>query len=340
MTEHFPSEDDISSALLDSCSDIFDMYDVLRFLHKTDLKKSNSTRFLCYMIGLKKLSAERTKWIPEILKYGEMYERCTKRRFGNKMDSPIVDSAIEKEIEDKFIWFAGFAHISGIDQYFIKDSKMRIKRMFSLLLSEDLNYVFKEQDVSICYLSYLLGLSFAKGGAGRLFFAEAMGFYLFRGFLSILSFNKKLEDLKYSDEHIKKLNELTHRFAPELEKAAALKNVDLYELTKHWENGFFTDVHSPFNLLLIIDNIVFHMDEYHYFMRFLYVAHFRNMEDYETDIASKESIENTIWNATDILEDVEDMIQADLTTTKFGFTRICPCFLISNFFKKPKKYRK
>lgn len=340
MTEHFPPEQEVSSALFESCGDIFNMVDVLRFLHKPDVMKSNSMRFLCYMIGLKRLSIDRPKWIPEILKYGETYERSAKRRFGNRMDSPVVDSTIENAIEDKFQWFMGFAHVIGIDPYYIQDSKLRIKRMFSLLLSEDLNYTFKEQDASICYLSYLVALSFVMSGSSNLFFAETMGFFLFRAFLSILNFNKKLEDLKYSEEHSKKLNELIHRYAPELEKEAIKKNVDLYLLTKHWENGFFTDVHSPLNLLLIIDNIIFHVDEYHYFMRFLYVAHFRNMEDYGTDIGSKESIDNTTWNACNILEDVEDLIQADLTLTKTGFTNICPCCLFSNFFKLPKKYRK
>ncbi|KAH0786598.1 hypothetical protein GPJ56_009500 [Histomonas meleagridis] len=326
MCEKFPTEQEISDALCRSSGEIFNMVDVLRFLNKVELNKPNHIRFICYLIGLKKMSPQRKKWIPTLLEFGEFYEKASKRYFEDCWNNPNISSQIIQATESKLLWFQSFACVLNIDSYYIQDSLLRVRRIYSVYMKENSGYKFSVLHIPICYITYLLSLSFSIDSGLSNFFAESLGYHLFSSIISIIRFSEQADHLSLTDDHYNKLKQMIHNYSPNIEKEALRKGVDLINIAIEWETSFFTEVHCPENLLLIWDNIVFHVEEYHSFMRYLFVAHFRWMEDVGTDVGNQKSIYETKWNALEILEDVEDLTQAELVRGTFNYGNFCPCY--------------
>jgi hypothetical protein len=161
-----------------------------------------------------------------------------------------------------------------------------------------------------------------KGGL-PLIFAEALGSYIARGFISIIAFTKHLDDLKVNQDHYDELSRIMKRFEP---KVLNELQSTTFSLVNNWERTLFAEEHAPWNLLLIWDHVLFHRHEYRHYMRFLSLAHFRQMRETGTDMESLESIKNQRWNAMSIIDSAEDLMQQDKKSPYKLFMQIaCPC---------------
>lgn len=343
MVETFITEQQLADALYLCSGDIFNMVDILRFLCANKIQKDNAMRFICYLITLKVMPLDRPKWIPTILKYGQYYQDAMKRSFEDCYTNPTeaVTGQTAKDIDElihkKFEWCLGFGYQLKIDRYYLQDAELRVKRLFCTYWLEFPKPELLQEYATFAYASYMMGLLFSIQSGVPPFFAEAIGYQMFLALVKMNKYNRQMLDLKYSKEHIEKFNDLFHYFCPKLQKE--LKNIkfDVHELIFHWDFTLYTEEHVPLNLLLIWDNIFFHIDEYQFFMRFLHIAHLRQMEKANVDFSSKKSIESVQWNAQEILNDCEFLMEKDIARVKFNYWAFCPCYSLCPCISYKKK---
>lgn len=343
MVESFPKEHEIGDALYMSAGDIFNMVDVFRFLNNPDVNKNNAMRFLCYLICLKVLKIDRPTWIPSFLKYGQQYEDSMKRFFSDCYDNPtagirgLLDDEIEKGVKDKYNWCLGFGYQFQIPREELNDAELRVKRLFCLYSHESPKTVYRDEFSTFAYASYLMGLLFALQTNLSHFFAEAIGFQMFVALVSMNKLNYQLQDLKYTEEHLNKLDDLVKYFLPKLRKQLQMLDFDLESYIFHWETTLYCEEHVPLNLLLVWDQIFFHSEEFQFFINFLHVSHLKFMVDNNTDFSSKKSLESVPWNAVFILNQTDELMEKDLGRIRFNYWSFCPCYGLCPSLRK-KKY--
>lgn len=338
--EEFPSEADIATALLNLSSDVMNMLDAIRYLAKVTTQKENHHRFVCYLICLKVIQDKRPQWIPSILDLGKNYTECCKRFVEDSYDDPCgiltdsVSSAIKESVESHWEWFMAVCYNQKIPAEVIGDAKIRIMRIFTILCKNSPNFKYYKQYSRIAYMMYMVSLSFSSRSGLPNFFAEAMCYSMTRAMISLVAMTQHMVALNLTDNHIETLQRLAKRFTPGVLSSAYNNRVDLIAMTLSWEASMFTNCHCPSNLLLIWDHILFHVEEYHFFMRFLYIAHFRMVEKAGVNILD---VDNMMWDATDILNTADKLMEEDLVKP-LSFWTLCPCYsMFSSFFRTKSK---
>ena len=332
MVEHFPSEYDVANGILESGSDLYGMGDVLSFLNSNYTLKDNGTRLICYFISLNMMKLERTSWIPSFLQWGDEYEKLMKKYFEQTYDNPAkaVGRDISKDLEEGvtryFPWCYGIADFFQVDRSFVEDARVRIKRMLAAYAIEKLVGEIHKQDIMFAIYCYMIAFYFGHKTGLQHFFAEAIGFKLFIHIESIVTYNQKLMDIKYLEKHFKEVDDVMKNFAPQARNKIAQSQLDFNQVILHWENTLFTNEHIPANLLLLWDHIFFHVGEFHFFMKFVVVAHVRFMEENNVDYSDPKSIENVPWNVVKILQDCDKIMEDDLFRVKFNFWKLIPCY--------------
>ncbi|KAK8889467.1 hypothetical protein M9Y10_034214 [Tritrichomonas musculus] len=332
MVEKFITEQQLADALYMCSGDIFNMVDILRFLCTPQLNKDNAMRFICYLITLKVMPLDRPKWIPSILKYGQYYQDTMKRSFEDCYTNPTeavtgqTAKDIDEAIHKRFDWCLFFGYQLKVDRYYLQDAELRVKRLFCTYMLEFSKPEILPEYVTFAYASYMMGLLFAIQSGLPSFFAEAIGYQMFLALVKMNKYNHQMLELGYSKEHAEKFIDLFHYFCPKLQKEMKVIGFDVLDYVFHWDFTLYTEEHVPLNLLLVWDNIFFHIDEYQFYIRFLHIAHLRQMEKDKVDFTSKESIESIKWNAVEILKDCEDLMEKDIARVKFNYWAFCPCY--------------
>lgn len=339
--EEFPVESDVANALLNWSGDIMNMLDAIRYLAKVTIQKDNHHRFLCYLICLKVIKDKRPQWIPSILEIGQNYHEGCKRFVEDCYADPCgiltepSASAIKESVEDHWEWFMAVCYNQGIAAEVIGDAQVRIMRIFTILSKNLSGFKYHRQYARIAYMMYAVALSFSSRADLPNFFAEAMCYSMTRAMISLCAMTQNMMTLKLTDEHINTLERLAKRFTPNLVSGAYKNGVDLIAMTMSWEVSMFTNVHCPSNLLLIWDHILFHVEEYHFFLRFLFVAHFKAIEKAQVNIADKEAVDNIMWDAVDILQTADKLMEDDLVKQVSWWT-LCPCYSTCSVFFRTK----
>ncbi|OHT05455.1 hypothetical protein TRFO_26802 [Tritrichomonas foetus] len=330
--EKFATEEEIANIVFAFSGDVYALSDALRFLNINDYDKPMKPRFLCWLIGLKLIPPDRMNWIPEIYKLSDYYRRCLERYVGDCYQSPLDSvstnsGVIRDNVHAALPWFNKFAAYFGLDEFHIKDAEIRIQRIFAVCIHDANGFKFNEAYTRVAYLAYLLSLIFSAHGALPLVFAEAMAHHIARALISILAFNRNLDDMNASEDHHNELQRLTKQFCPEVFQKLRAGGINFFEFSDRWERNMFADEHAPLNIFLIWDQIIFHITEFRYFLRFLVVAHYRAMINAKIDFNSDESILDMRWDAMAIIDDVEYLIEKSKENPMNLFYQIiCPCF--------------
>ena len=328
--EKFPTEEEIANIVFAFSSDIYQLSDAIRFLNIIDYAKPNTVRFIVWLIGLKLIPPERVNWIIEIYKLSEYYKKCLSRYCNDCYLDPLnavtQSGLIRDTIKENLPWFNSFARAYKLSDYHIQDAELRVQRIFAVCIHDASGFTYNEAYCRVGFLSYLLALIFAAKGGLPLVFAEAMGHHIARAIISVLAFNRHLDEIGGSENHQKELLRLTKKFAPEVLGKLTEGRINLFEFTMRWERNLFADEHSPLNIYLIWDHIFFHITEFRYFLRFLIVAHLRAMLKANIDFNSDESIYEMKWDAMAIIDDVEFLMEKDKENPmKYVYQMFCPC---------------
>jgi hypothetical protein len=233
---------------------------------------------------------------------------------------------IQEKVHESFPWFKKFALALGAREEHLSDAEFRVQRIFAVLIQSSSSFKFSPGYQYFGFIGYLIAMLFGvKGGLG-LIFAEALGSYICRGFISIVAFTKHLNDLKANEDHYSELIRIFKRFEMGVFKKLQSSGIDVFDVVNDWERTLFAEEHAPWNLLLIWDYVLFHMHEYRSFIRFLSLAHFRQMQMNGASFESYESLKNQKWNGMKIIDDVEELMEKDKKSPYSIFFQIaCPC---------------
>ena len=341
MCEEFSAEADVAGALFDWSGDLMNMLDAMRFLAKMDVNKPNHVRFLAYLICLKAIKDQRPQWIPSIMAIGKNYEENCRRFCEDCYDTPTSGvpepkaTDINASVDANFEWFMAVCYNQKIPAEYVGDAAVRVKRLFAVIARDAVNFNYYKQYARVGYMCYMVCLSFSARGGLPNFFAEAMAYAMTRQVVSLVAATRQMEKLKIAEEHYNTFHRLVGRFVKNISSQAEAGDLDLYGLTMEWETGMFTTVHCPANVLILWDHVFFHVEEYHFFMRFLYTAHFKAMEMAGVDVFSQQDIDNMQWNAVQLLKDTDQLMNDDLAPV-WSWWNICPCSAIClHMFRRP-----
>ncbi|KAH0789729.1 hypothetical protein GPJ56_006231 [Histomonas meleagridis] len=343
MVEKFPTEEEIAAALACYSGDLYNMADVMDFLNITDIFKPNTTRLIAWLVSLHLIRPDRVHWITEIKQLTHYYQRCLERFFDEETlkkplftTKPEQGEPIEQTITEVYPWFEKFALCCGIDERFISEAPFRVKRILATLCHDVPKFKYSPIYKYIGYISYLIPLSYVQKGSLPISFAEGVGYHLTRSIISLVSFHKNLDDRGISEDHKTELIRIFKRFDHKTYDLMVNAKINILEFSLVWERTLFVELHAPLNVLLIWDNLFFHSHDYRNYVRYLLVAHFRQMGRAKIDFTSDESIDNMMWDATEIVEDTDKLIHDDKVSEKEIYMQMfCPCYQFMQFFKQP-----
>jgi hypothetical protein len=291
------------------------------------------------LVRLRLIPPDRIKWIPDILRLSNYYKRCLERYLDDCLLTPLdsldkrVAIEIEESVHEALPWFGRFAQAFNIPDVHIADVELRIQRIFAVLCHDAKGFKYSRGYQYFGYVGYLVALCFGVKGGLPLVFCEALASHIARAFISIVAFTRHLDDLKVTEDHMDELVRLLKKFGPSgFVRHLEQVNFDLLEFTCGWEKVLFARNHAPWNLLLVWDHILFHADEYRKYMRYLMVAHFRQMVQAGVNFESKESINGMQWRVMAIIDDTEDLMHRD-SIDRFGPLKqiLCPCLPFLRF---------
>lgn len=339
--ERFPDEQEIAGAISCYSGDIYDMNDVMTFLSINDILKPFTTRMIAWLVTLNLVRPDRSMWIPDLVQLSKYYDRCLQRYFSDCYNDPLsslnpeIAREIDSSVTEGFEFFLRFATCSGIDEeYYKKDGMLRVKRIFATICKDSTKYVYKKKYQYIGYITYLISLSYTQKGGLPLCFAESIAMHLTKSITGIIAYYENFDNANLTDDHTSELKRIMNRFANKVFSQLKNANIDLIEFTRPWERCLFVEQHAPLNLLIIWDNLFFHSHEFRKYMRYLIVAHFRQMGEMNVDFKSEESINEMMWDASLILEDTDKLIHDDkVSETEIFYQIFCPCYPFMKFFQ-------
>lgn len=339
--ERFPEEPEIAGAIACYSGDIYDMSDVMTFLSINDILKPFTTRMIAWLVALKLLRPNRTSWIPDLRQLSKYYERCVERFFSDCLLDPLsvlrpdLAREIESSVDDGRAFFMQFATCSGIDEaYYRDDAPLRVKRIFATICKDSPKYVYRRSFQQIGYICYLVALSYTESGGLPLCFAEAVAMHLTKSITGIVAYYEDVDNANLTDDHTAELKRITNRFAGKFGKQLSRAGISAVEFARAWERCLFVEQHAPLNLLIVWDNLFFHSHEFRKYMRYLIVAHFRQMGEAGVDIADENSVREMRWDATRILEDTDMLIHDDkVSETEIFYQIFCPCYPFMKFMQ-------
>lgn len=332
MIEEYPTEERIATAIAAYSGDIYEESDAIRFLNITEYDKPNTVRLICWLVQMRLVQADRMKWIPNIYQLVTYYKRCVERYIGDCYERPLdaitgpTAGLIHDSVHDALPWFTRFAQAIGVDKIFIEDAELRVQRMFTVLKFDLNGFKYELGYQNFAFICYLIATSYCKKGGLPLTFAEAIASHMTRSLISIVAFTEKLDNLKVNDDHYRELEILMKRFAPDALKKLTHGGINLVDFVQRWEKNLYSNEHSPYNLLIIWDDILCNINQYRKYIRFLHVAHFRQMLQSDINFDSDESIINMKWDGVELLEDAEYISRESLKSPYDMIYRIlCPC---------------
>ena len=344
--EAIPAEEAIAEALFCYSGDIYDGPDVKRFLEINDYSKPNNVRFICWLIANRVVPPERIKWMPAIMNEIHYYHRCAQRYLGTQYITPLIDLrpqtriAIETGFTNIRQWYQQFCRAYYIDDSYILDSDLRLKRISAILSFDSTGFQFQEGFEYFISICYFICLSFQIKSGLPPFFSEAITFGLAKKFLSVVAFNRRLYELNANDDHLKDLLRLSKHYCSDAVKSLKKAGKTILDLAMGWENLLWVDQHSPYNLLMVWDHILIRLDDLRVFLLYLDIAHLKAMEESRIDFSNEQEIYDMLWDATAIL-DYADSIEfnSQQTSPNSFLNSICPCIPFLNLFKGSKKFK-
>ena len=331
--EAFPGEEEIANTVFAYSGDVYSMSDVLRFLNINDINKPNTVRLICWLVGLKLMPSDRTRWIPEMLKLSNYYKRSCERYIQDNYMTPLEDlrvpnvGLIRDSIRERLPWFSKVATAFKAKPEDVADVELRVQRIFTILIYDSQGFEFHKGYEYFAFYTFLVAYLFSAKGGLPVCFAEALAAHMTRSWISIVAFTRHLDDLKASQDHEEELVRLAKKFCPDVLRGMAGADIDFFEFTREWEGCLFASLHAPWNLLLIWDEIIFHLSDYREFVRWLIISHYEAMQTANVDFASEESVYEMKWNAMEIIDEAEELPSKDRHNPyKLIMQLACPCF--------------
>lgn len=329
---------EVFSAVYKLSGSIFNFDDVYSFLSLMDLKKHNSTRFICWMIVFEIVSPNPEKWPRRLL---ELYQKylfnIQQHLFGHEL-SPLsqVDHKssviIDADVTRSYATFMKMAQDLKLTDYYTKDVELRGFRIFSLLTLKKKGFSYTQGYDRYLYVCFCITLVFCAQGGLAPQFAEAMTYYLCKKFIKMVSINTYLDNAKVTTDYFEELDQDIAKLTPEVYKLLESSGHSSIQFALRWELLLFADEYKIESLLLLWDQILIRKDSFKDFLRALCLAHVIQVPPAQRGEIMVEKIQNyREWNSYQILEDALQIMNKS-EKSRLRFTQITTILIFILFF--------
>lgn len=264
------SYDQILSAICKLHGPIYSYNDVQSFLESNSLYKSNTDRFLCWMVTFGYLNPNHDTWTKSLYVLYQNYQKLILNKFGSTPPDPFEAIptksryVIKNDTDRGMGWFTEQSNSLNLPNFYTSCANFHSCRILALL-NMDPQFNYCQGFDRYIFVSYLLSLSFSRGGGLPPSFAEAMTYYIGQQWLKMANISHYLEDPAHTviefDSFDKKVNELR----PDIMKLLVDNGQGSFHYALRWKLLFFADEYSISNIFYIWDHILvnrFNLFEY------------------------------------------------------------------------------
>lgn len=332
MYEDLPSEEVIASNLVSFSGDLYNASDIKRFLEIPTFDKPNSIRFIAWCAALRIIDGDRIKWMPDIIRALNYYDRCVKRYFKteynnplrNLMNGPDIRVSVEKNME----WFKKMAIFEAVNEKDIQDAETRIQRILSVLSLDNSKYKFTPSDERIVMVLYICALGFARRGTLTTYFAEAFTYHMSNVIISALNFQREIMRINADEDYRSDFMKYMKRFASQALDNCKSAGVDPIHIYDQMVWTMFTECHENCDsLLLIFDLIILNLKEYRHYTNYLVASHFKYYLETGGRLESHNIVPDAPFDGVNIIISVDIMKEyKEINYVEYFMNAMCPCF--------------
>ena len=311
------SNDALRSALISQSGDIYDFYDVQKFLFNRDFSKPVGQRFLSWLIRLGIIPAARSEWVLKIQQKYSNYKQLCQRFFKTDFDQPLLALAqdaghsIHVDILRTKSWFLVISKELSISEHRLDKVDIMAQRILSCISldSEELSYT--QGHDRYVWVTLAVAIVFSQNGDLPLSFAEAMSFYLTRSFLIMNPISCDIENFSKIEAHFHILDDMVEANIPETYELLKSVGHSSMHYALKWELTLFADEHNAHELMFMWDRILLHIDDITDYVRCLCIAHIQQVPRTELADEMAQAIQrNRMWNVPKIIDDAEYLLSS------------------------------
>ena len=309
------SDDSLRSALISQSGDIYDLYDVQNFLSNRDFSKPIGQRFLTWLIRLGVIPAARSEWVPKIQQKYKNYKELCQRFFKNDFDQPLnslsqeAAHSINVDILRTHSWFLTIASELSLTESDLPGCDVIATRILSCIGLDDPELSYTQGHDRYVWVTLLVAIIFSKKGNLSFSFAEAMSFYLTKGFLKINPISSDIENFPKIEAHFHVLDDLVESEVPRTSELLKSVGHSSMHYALKWELTLFADEHNAHELMFMWDRILLHIDDMTDYVRCLCIAHIRQVPCPEMPDEMAQAIQrNRVWDVPKLIDDSEQML--------------------------------
>ena len=297
----------------------FTLDDVDAFLSRMDVQKSNSSRFICWLISFGLLPPNDAKWATGLYSLYQRYRSILQDRLPDPLHplSAVRDKTsdvIACDIERGLAWFYGLAGELQLSEFYTRDAELRVTRVLSLLSLSVPEFSYCQGYDRYAFVNYLLALDFCSQCGLPVQFAEALSFPLVNEFIKMTRISHYLENPTETEAHFDDMDRAMADVCPE--KMMMLREMQhgSIHFALRWELLLFADEYNARPLLLLWDQVLHVKDRYRDMLFALCIAHLKQVPLAGTDEIMVEKIQQFKgWNLPRIIADAHQYMDAERT---------------------------
>ncbi|KAK8841044.1 hypothetical protein M9Y10_027881 [Tritrichomonas musculus] len=313
---------------------VHDRQSSIDFLRSKDLSKSNTSRYISWMILFNGIPEDPELWpltfyhiIRSYRSKLDYYLKDPNKKVFNIpkcLDDKTTD-AIRSDVHRATNWFRRFALTVGNDQKLIDDQEIetRIVRFICIMLSEAPQFHYNQGYERFAFVSFSLSLYLSvKLGLG-LIEAEAFSVPLFRRIIGNLEIDSFLSHESSMMQYFSDIDAYLMNTNREMMDNLMKEQISSAQFAANWVCVLFSDSHTPLSCLLIWDHFWLHQKDSKQFLNALISAHLKQIELLEDASEQMNAIQQFgDWNVENIIDEAENqMIQPIIRRVSVtGFT--------------------
>ena len=249
--------------------------DALNLLSTVSLTKNNLDRLCAWLLALDVVPEITPRALSRLCtSYTELQEKLLKNTEQPLDDVPKRERRVIKaDIERSRHWFHTIAKELKIPSSMTQNGVFHAYRILSLLSLSDKYCEYTQGYDRYLYVTYSLGLIFARKAGLADTFAEAMSYHLSLKIIKLTKVADVLDDIKSSQPLFEKLDKLVSKNSPLVAEMLEEMGHGSFHYAMKWRILLFADDHKIDEVLLLWDMIFMRKSELEAYSPYLALGH-------------------------------------------------------------------
>lgn len=275
--------EELDASLYEVRNHYYSIQDVDNFLSSMRLDKSNTQRFIYWMIALNLLPPKPDLWASTLFNFYNEYKRKMMSYMSHSMNSPLSvlspkeANIIYADITRTIGWFKTMAHSFRIPTNFSNNAELHALRVFSIMSLDSLSFSYTQGYDRYLFVSYLVALNFCLQNNLHSGFAEAISFYLTRAWVNIVGLSTYLDNPLETEKMFNQMDKEIAKIVPETARLLAKSDHGSIHFALRWILLLFADEYDIYGLLFLWDQILYRKKDFQQFVRSLCLAHIKQI---------------------------------------------------------------